>query len=273
MAKTWKCSPTLADLYTRFCCSSVGCWGTQCEQTLSISSCYNAQTIVASLALCENHAAISGRMSVIVRHGHLQKECVRICISLSNVLFGRTLHLSLCMFVFPSQNINRHWSFLHRQHVKVEFRLRNYSLLLENKQQFTSHNWREEFRSNSSLCKLNTYKTCWIHSKLFVWTGVTILSTCAKFCHISVTRMRKKNRRCYFLSVFRSILNIKFLYFNIFPKFSLKILNQSRLTFTQKSGVCTILHLQKTCWRLPSWDIVNTRCLVVKHVGQVATRC
>ncbi len=49
-----------------------------------------------------------------------------------------------------------------------------------------------ELLSNSSLHQSNTYKTYLIHLKLFVQTGVIILSACAKFCHVRVTRMQEK---------------------------------------------------------------------------------
>ncbi len=56
-----------------------------------------------------------------------------------------------------------------------EFWLWSYFLFLKYKLHVTSPNQRMEFFSNSSLHKLNTYETSWIHSKLFLQTGVNIL--------------------------------------------------------------------------------------------------
>ncbi len=74
----------------------------------------------------------------------------------------------------------------------------DYFLLLKNEQHFTPACWRAEFLSNLSLQNLNMYTTRWIHSKFFVWISVTILSTFAKFCCVSVTKMWEKNRHHYF---------------------------------------------------------------------------
>ncbi len=69
----------------------------------------------------------------------------------------------------------------HRQCINNnEFQFWNYFLLLKNEQHFIFLNQRLEFLFSSSLHKPNMYKTRWILLKLFVQTGVTILSTCAK---------------------------------------------------------------------------------------------
>ncbi len=92
-------------------------------------------------------------------------------------------------------------SLLHRWYINNhKFWLRTYFLLLKIEQHLAPYNRRTEFLSHSLLHKPNTDKTSWIYLKRFVWTGVTILSTCAKFCLVSVIRMREKNRRHYFWS-------------------------------------------------------------------------
>ncbi len=114
----------------------------------------------------------------------------RYVCSLSLLLVYVCCPFSLCMFIVPSWNIDSlRWMFLQ-----------NYFLLLKNKEYLAPHSQIAEFLFSSILCKPNTYKTCWIHSKVFEQTGVAILSTCAKFHHTSVTRMREKNWYCYFWS-------------------------------------------------------------------------
>ncbi len=73
----------------------------------------------------------------------------------------------------------------------------SYFLLLKQEQHFIPCNRRAELISNSSLQKPSTYKTYWIRLKLLIWTSVTILSTCAKFHRVSVTRMWEKNNGRY----------------------------------------------------------------------------
>ncbi len=81
-------------------------------------------------------------------------------------------------------------SLLYRQRINNdEFQLQTYFLLLKNEQHFAPRNLVSEFLSNSSLLKPNAYKTHWIHSNIFLWTDVTILSTYAKFHSVSVTRI------------------------------------------------------------------------------------
>ncbi len=108
---------------------------------------------------------------------------------LSNIIFSQPFHLSWCMFVLPSWNINYH---CRKCINNDEFGLRNYFPLLKNKQQVTPRNRIVEVLSNSSLHKPNTHKTHWISSELFVQSDVTNLSTCTKFCHTSVTRVRER---------------------------------------------------------------------------------
>ncbi len=172
-----------------FSISSVSCRGTQCTQTFHIFSYCNAQTIVALPASFKKCAAISRHMSVILRwQSSSRSVCMHYTVS-SNIVLGCPSCSLLRMFVLPSWNIDCHyWTFVR------------YFLLLKNEQYFASHNWRVECRSNSLLHKPNTYKTRWIHSKLFVQTDATILSTCPKCHHDSVTRMREKNKHYYFWS-------------------------------------------------------------------------
>ncbi len=143
----------------------------------------------------------------------LQTDSVRLfteCLPHKQMLFTATrLHVNIdislnstCLIWRSRTDLDVAFhSVLHRKCVKDdEFRLQNYFIALKTEQQFVPCNPRAVFLSNPSLHKVSTYKTRWIHSKLFVQTGVVILSTRAKFCRISVTKMRGKNRLLYFWS-------------------------------------------------------------------------
>ncbi len=95
-----------------FWCSSKSCRLTMRMQIFYISSC-NTQTIVAPSASCEKCAAISCRMSVIVRRQWSSKRAHIHHTVLSNIVLSCPLHSTLCMFVPLSWNIDCHrWMFL-----------------------------------------------------------------------------------------------------------------------------------------------------------------
>ncbi len=115
--------------------------------------------------------------------------------------------LLLCVFVLPSWNIDCHFG--------VFLRFVTFSSLLAMHKQWwisplelfsivktrtTLHMSQAKGVVSFQFISMppTTYKTCLIHSKLLIWTSVTILSTCVKFCCVSVTTMCEKNRRYYF---------------------------------------------------------------------------
>ncbi len=139
---------------------------------------------VSSPTSYEKCAAISRCVSVILRQWlSLRRVCMHHEV-LSNVVLGYPSCLLSHMFILPSQKSTA---------IAEHFSVLLHSLL---------HKWKTLYTLQCEggvsfqfiIPKPNTYKTGWIHSKILVWTGVTILSTRAKFYHVSVTRMRKKKK-------------------------------------------------------------------------------